>query len=325
MSLNPARFTLPGSELHHTINSVVHATSHDPPYKKLKDKNIDLRNVCFEIQLDSFRAIATDQKRLSVASTQIKSNIGSGYCVTMYRMNAKDMIRMYKNHDSITGHIHKGLLHIDDHYMNVEPSEVETRLMYKQSFRLENDKFINWRKNVPYAKKPLMVKLDTRMFKMALMDMFKGVTRKMIPSHKRGVVLTMCDNTVTLRSSNMTAEEAKGKQSLFEYGEKDPEGLRILADQVETTFEVETPKPRYMIWLNPVYLLDAVNSIRDEEFMFAHGDESNLMIHEHIDGNVVLTPISIFNVHYQLAPVDSPYLHIIMPMNPDPGRPRNSF
>ena len=310
-------FTLSGDDFAHTINSVVFAAAKEQTRdRRLTRKDIDLQDVCFEIQLGVFRCIATDATRMSIAQTSCKSTIRPGQRVTMYRTNAKDMARMYRNSDSVTGFIHKGFLDEIDYSMAM--SDDSGVSMKQSAFYLNHHNYLNWRENVQYSNNYLTVELNTKHLLTLLRDMFKGVTLRLIPSHLRGIKIEMVDNKVTISPGHLLQQEASAAKTVFE-GENDPKALKDLVNGVEHEIHVDTPEPHVSILLNARYLIDVLQTIRDDTFILAFDRDSNLIMERDYVSNI-LKAVSIFNVNYKIAPIESPYYHMIMPMNPDATR-----
>ena len=298
------QFQMHGAEFFQAIDDTVFACATEP--RKIgTEMSSSLEHVRLEFRAGTLRTVATDGHRIAMRQVDCDYGEYDEFSTLLYRKEAKKIAKAFKREKEVLGILDGDLL------------TIKTIGKSDHVYHNPHMEYAKWQQVIPNETR-LVRGLRTQELKDSLRAMFSGIPASMISNNRRGIKMTFeggDDNTVLWLEpgsslQNIAHNVMKDKKI------KDHQPLEDLARGVPRLVQ---PIPRIEetvhVWIDPTFLLGAVESIPDADFTFAH----------HYDNDDVKDGVYIESVRHAIViterpfkePLDErPFMHMIMPLRP---------
>ena len=274
------------------------------PRKIGREMSSSLEHVRLEFSEGNLRTVATDGHRIAMRQVDCGYDEYEDFSTLIYRKEAIKIAKTFKRESEVLGIFDGDLL------------TIKTADKSDHVYHNPHMDYAKWQQVIPNELR-LVRQLHTQELKDSLRQMFERIPASMISNSRRGIKMTFeggDDKTL------LWLEPGKSLQNIAHNVMKDK---KITDHQPLDDLAMGVPQmvqsiPRIEetvhVWIDPTFLLGAVESIPDASFTFAHH-----YANDDIKDGVyieVTHPIVITETPFKDPLDDSPFMHMIMPMRP---------
>ena len=297
------QFKMHGAEFFQAIDDTVFACATEP--RKIGiEMSSSLEHVRLEFMAGTLRTVATDGHRIAMRQVDCDYDEYDEFSTLLYRKEAKKIAKTFKRESEVLGIL-------DGDLLTLKTSDKSERVYHNRHME-----YARWKQVIPNDLR-LVRQLHTQELKDALKRMFDRIPASMISKDRRGIKMTFeggDDNTL------LWLEPGKSLQNIAHNVMKDKkitdhQPLEDLAMGVPRMAQsIQRIEETVHVWIDPTFLLSAVESIPDAAFTFAHH-----YVNDDVKDDVfieVTHPIVITETPFKEPLDERPFMHMIMPMRP---------